>query len=309
MKCPRPTCSAKTSISLLQVTIMNKKSEDIIRKTIVYLDDRLKEIKNLNEVVPEINEAREYLELNANVIDKAPTSVKNTFETQEMQDTLSINLDNWKKTLPPSPIDPASVKTAASGVSGTASMIVFDRVNSTGLDLTPEITSWKTQYNNNYSKLQEKQKRVEEIANLLTKLDLKIKREFLDAVAKCSKVDSGIASHEDAAITMRNVLDGLQGSLFNLVRENTDVLQAKNNVKWKHIGKYLAVGGTEVNQSQFLSKKERVYRDIKGILSQIAKNEGEDPKQLLKIYYVKWLEFLYTTLNLINPIYLSNYRD
>lgn len=280
---------------------MNKKSEDIIRETIAYLDDRLEEVKNLNEVVPKINQAREYLELNANVIGNAPSRVKHTFETQEVQDTLSINLDNWEKILPPSPIDPASVRTAASGVSGTASEIVFDKVNSTGLVLTPEITNWRTQYNNNYSKLQKKQKRVEEIASLLTRLDLKIKREFLDAVAKCSKIDPGIASHEDAAITMRNVLEGLQGSLFNLVRENTDVLQAKNNVKWKHIGEYLAVGGTEGNQRQFLLKKERVYRDIKEILSQIAKNEVEDPKQLLKTYYVKWLDFLYTTLNLISP--------
>jgi len=130
-------------------------------------------------------------------------------------------------------------------------------------------------------------------------------RMFLKAIDKYLKVNSEISSCEEVAIIMRNVMEGLQGSLFELVRKNSKVIQSKKNMQWEYISNSLSIGGQGSSQSLLLLEKKLVFDDIHNKLSDIAKNSVPDPKSLLQTYYSKWLDFFYTTLNLINPKYLK----
>lgn len=285
---------------------MSKKSISRIRSIKDYQKKYIEQVKNAVETVPMVEKNIEWADWAEKSVIKSEEEGSNLFSSVEFDKSLSLIEDSIKDVLPNLSIDPQVVGGTIGSANATLSAVVFDRING-GANNLGNNTGWITPLNKEYYSLQSKHNDVDEIANLLKGTGLK--EEFLKAVDKYSKVTSDISSYEEAAIIMRNVIEGLKGYLFEEVRKNSKTSQSKENLKWDHISNNLAIGGVGSNQSILLLSKKEILEDIHSNLGNIAKNTGSDLKSLLQTYYSKWLNFLYTTLSLIDPKYLNNYSD
>lgn len=285
---------------------MSKKSISRIRSIKDYQKKYIEQVKNAVETVPMVEKNIEWADWAEKSVIKSEEEGSNLFSSVEFDKSLTLIEDSIKGVLPNLSIDPQVVGGTIGGANATLSAVVFDRING-GVNNLGNNTAWITPLNKDYYSLQAKQNVVDEIANLLKGTGLK--EEFLKAVDKYSKVTSDISSYEEASIIMRNVIEGLKGYLFEEVRKNSRTSQSKENMKWDHISNNLAIGGTGSNQSILLLSKKGIFEDIHSNLSNIAKNTGSDLKSLLQTYYSKWLDFLFTTLSLIDPKYLNSYSD
>lgn len=281
---------------------MSKKTITRIRNIKDYQKNYVTQVKNAVETVPIIEKNIEWTEWAEKSVTESEKKDNNIFNTPEFENSLNLIEDSIKSVLPNLSINPITVGGTIGAANATLSEVVFDRING-GAFGSSNNTTWVNSLNSDYYSLQKKQNIVDDITNMLK--NIKLKNEFLKAVDKYLKVNSEISSYEEVAIIMRNVMEGLQGLFFELVRKNSSIMQAKKNVKWEHISNSLSIGGQGSSQSLLLLEKRLVFDDIHSKLSDIAKNSVPDPKSLLQTYYSKWLDFFYTTLNLIDPKYLN----
>ncbi len=281
---------------------MSKKIITRIRNIKDYQKNYITQVKNAVETVPVIEKNIEWTEWAEKSVIESEKKNNSIFNTPEFENSLSLVEDSIKNVLPNFSINPLTVGGTIGAANATLSEVVFDRING-GAFGSSKNSTWVNSLNSGYYSLQKKQNIVNDIANMLK--DIELKKEFLKAVDKYLKASSEISSCEEVAIIMRNVMEGLQGSLFELVRKNSSIMQAKKTVKWEHISNSLSIGGQGSSQSLLLLDKKLVFDDIHSKLSDIAKNSVPNPKSLLQTYYSKWLDFFYTTLNLIDPKYLN----
>lgn len=277
---------------------MNNKIIKQIKRIGKYQKNYIEQIKKANDTIPIIKKNLEFVEWAENTVKGAPEN----FNNQNIEAAFNLIEDSIKETIPDLSINPKLIGGTVSAANASLSEVVFDRINGGAIDQN-RYSTWINESNESYQIIQKKQNIIAQISTMLTTLGLK--DEFLEAVNKFSKFESGIALHQDVAILMRNVLEGLQGSLFDIVRKNNFIRQAKKNVRWEQISNFLSSGGSGSRQSQLLLSKKSIFIDIHSVLSQIAKNSIQNPVMILNTYYSKWLDFLYTTLNLINPKFLS----
>lgn len=281
---------------------MSQKTISRIRKIKNYQKQYVEQVKNAVETVPVVEKNIEWAEWAEKTISESDKNRDGAFDTPEIYSNLNLIEDSIKTVLPELSINPQVIGGTIGAANATLSEVVFDRMNS-GVNSLGNNSSWVNSLNVEYYALQKKQNIIDDIEKLLTNIGLK--EEFIKAVDKYSKVNSKISSTEDAAIIMRNLLEGLQGHLFKVVGENAGPLQSKKSMRWDYIGNYLAVGGEGSSQSKMLLNKKSVYDDVHKNLTYIAKNSVPNPEKLLETYYSKWLDFLYTTLSLIDPKYLN----
>ena len=288
---------------ILRISLnMSKKIITRIRNIKDYQKNYVTQVKNAVETVPVIEKNIEWTEWAEKSVIESENKNNSIFNTPEFENSLSLIEDSIKNVLPNLSIDPLTVGGTIGAANATLSEVVFDRINRGAFGSSNSAT-WVNSLNSDYYCLQKKQNIVDDITNMLK--SIRLKNEFLKAIDKYLKVNSEISSCEEVAIIMRNVMEGLQGSLFELVRKNSKVIQSKKNMQWEYISNSLSIGGQGSSQSLLLLEKKLVFDDIHNKLSDIAKNSVPDPKSLLQTYYSKWLDFFYTTLNLINPKYLK----
>ncbi len=277
---------------------MSKKAEDQILRIQDLQRNYISQLKKANETIPAIEKGLEWTEWAQRAIKDAPDN----FDTLEMSRSLGLVEDSIKDNLPEFFIKPQLIIGTVSAANATLSAVVFDRINSGAFGINTDQT-WINKSNSDYYLIQERQELINMVAKLLVNLDPN--GEFLEAIEKYSKFLSGISSHQDVATAMRNVLEGVNGELFGLVIKNSKVKQEKKNKRWEDVSSFLAIGGSESLQSKLLLAEKKRYKEIHSVLSEILKNGIEDPRNILIENYSRWLNWLYTVLNLIDPKYLS----
>lgn len=266
-----------------------------------YEKDYIEQIKNAVETIPTIEKNIEWLDWAERSVNSSEQVHPGIFDTTEIENTFTLIEDSIKSVLPDISISAQLVGGTVRAANATISGMVMERINAS--PYVSQSTFWVNHLHSDYYRLQKKQDFVDDIYRLLK--DLSLKDEFLKAVDKHSKLKSAISSNEEVAIIMRNVIEGIQGYLFQLVRRNSKIHQRKKRVMWDHIGDTLAIRGATSSQSQLLRSKKILYDNLHNELTDIAKNSTTPSIETFQALYSKWLEFLYTTLNLIDPKYLK----
>ncbi len=282
---------------------MNKNLTDLLQEKNNKLDSFLKDVKNVNDIVPTVKQAKEETEWALNVFKNMPPEASNRLNETKLNTVFGQDLSIWKNALPKLDVDPGFATTSGSGASGTASQVVFNEIlNINGVSGSSQhldISKWAHLSLDEYMKIQSRQNKVQEIENTLKKIRDSLATEFRDANSTYIKADAEVVLSKDAANSMRNVLNHFEGNLVELARSHPGE-NVKNSDKWLFIANRLATGGSTSNEYTLLSQKGRDHRQIQVDLTDITKNTSTSPLGKLRIVHTQWLDHLYTSLKLID---------
>lgn len=106
----------------------------------------------------------------------------------------------------------------------------------------------------------------------------------------CSKSDPD--NRKEAALNMRNLLDGLKGDLFQLARSHN-----KENMTWEKMIKRLGIGVNNGDEHRALSNQKDVRGTLISYLTDIIK--GRDPRTNLDHLRTQVLDHIYIVLGLL----------
>lgn len=282
---------------------MNKKIIDLLQEKNNKLDSFLKDVKNVNYIVPTVKQAKEETDWALNVFKNMPPDASNRLNETKLSNIFGQDLSIWKNALPKLDVDPNFTTTSGSGASGTASQVVFNEIlNINGVSGSSQhldINKWARLSIDEYMKIQSRQNKVQEIENTLKKIKDSLATEFRDANSTYIKADAEVIYPKDAANSMRNVLNHFEGNLIELARFHPGE-NIKNSDKWQFIANRLATGGNNGNEYALLSLKGRDQRQIQVDLTDITKNTSTNPLEKLRIVHAQWLDHLYTSLKFID---------
>lgn len=279
------------------------KTEDILKKKKKVLDDFLNEIKQANAIIPVVQEAKEDTELSLRALQSAPPTISPVFEESSINNPLALDLSIWEKALPGLNIQPQFVTTSGSGASGTASAVVFNQVTGFVDQTQPKaVFDWASEIQADFISQRQKRDHIDEIANKLAKIYSGRETELLEANNLYHQAEAKTVPQKTAAIAMRNTLEHFQGDLYGLATKNSSN-QVKKSLRWNLIADQLASFGIGSQEHGLLMNKKSEYDDVFGLLTKVAKNLSQNPSTDLTVSYTKWVNFLHSTLNLIDQKY------
>ncbi len=283
---------------------MSKKTQILLNKKHKLLTSFLDDAKKINDLVPLVQEAKEETELSIAAIGDAPSEVANSFDDSYIYGTVESDYTLWEKSLPKISINsPFYVTASGSAASATTSDVVFSQINSLNNPSQPQfVQDWSIKYHSQYFNFWEKKNSTNEVIEKLATLNPDRSAEFIEANTACISAFSGAVPPKSAAIAMRNTLEHYKGDLLKIVQVISKK-QIKKSQHWQLISDALAIDGVGSPQHSLLLGKEISYKDLHGDkgLTRIAKNLTPDPHTELKSVHQKWVNFFYTTLNLIDP--------
>ena len=283
------------------MTSTKKKLLGILQEKNSRLKDFLDQAKKVNDIVPTVKDALESTELVEKVITGAPKEATSVFDDPFLEHTLLIDLNIWKQKLPQLSINPAIFSGGTSGATGTATQVIFSAISTvTG---PQPVMNWVHQYQTDYSVLQQKQQKPLLIQTRLKSINMI--DEFTEANKLYLQAEALTIPPKSAAASMRNTIEHFVGNLVDKARKNPrENVKKKIDTQWKFISDRLVIGGIGSFEHSLLIDKYKEHQIIHLTLTNILKNLDPHPLENLKITHVKWIDYLYTCIQLIDPKYL-----
>lgn len=287
---------------------MKKKLTEPLKKKSELISNFLEDVKKVNEVVPFIKQAQEETDWTIGVFKDIPDDIAKVVDANKMQDIFVKDLKVWNKALPPINLDSSYLTSAGSGASGTASQVVYSQILDaraiSGSSQNPALVSWSSKHLAEYEQIRSRQTKVSEIEKLLSKIRLELSLEFSEANASFSKADKSVVEPNDAANSMRNVLNHVEGNLLEISRSGQKIQVSKGQM-WAFFSDKLSIGGKNSVEHSLLLQKQNDQAKLKHELTDILKKTSKDPLARLRELHVQWLDHLYTTLKLVDPKFIS----
>ncbi len=280
---------------------MAKKATDLLKKKKALLDNFLDQAKKVNQVIPLVQEAKELTEWSLQTLNNAPKAALSAFDDLQLEKAFLTDLNIWQKGLPQLTFDIPYLTTSGSAASGTASAVVFDRINTFNQTAQPDLVlDWVKGRQDEYIHIQEQHSHVEKISEKIKNIFSGREVEFLEAEHLYLQAHAEVLTSKAGATAMRNVLEHFQGDLLNLARRFPGE-QIKKSEQWRSISDRLATGGAGSLEHTLLMGKEIDQRDLFVRLTKVVKNLTTNPLPELRLIHARWIEHLFTTLNLLDP--------
>jgi len=231
-----------------------------------YLDEWLSRHKEAHDIVPHVRKIQDMTNWEIEALENRPTS------SGEM---------------------PSDDIIMAVNTSSTAT--IYTHVVKWAEADTSEAEEYSKKFTGLYHDLQTKQKRPEEVRALIAGLsDSSILGRFDKALEAYSHAKAGTVNRTDAALAMRNLIEGIKGKIYQLARK-----QEKENMTWPIMAERLAKGepqGTECNE---LEHHKSIYSPLHERLSYVLKErEGGSPANLDQLW-TQVLDHIYAVLGLV----------
>jgi hypothetical protein len=263
-----------------------------------HLREWLNRHKQAEEIAPEVKKNLDFTEWQIRTFENRPDeSIEIGFP--DLQQTLDSDVAYMDFALPMMPsYDKDDVQgTTAFTSSGTADISVWSgRVGDLGTD---DAITFSTIVSNELEDLQTQYDKPNEARSLIIRLgNPQTLERFDEAKSAFSLVDRGTDMRPAAANSMRNLLYGLKGDLWQLARKHE-----KENMNWEGMAERLALGERGGPQFQELLKQEARFSSLISRLTDVVKDrEGGSATDLRRI----WMELQDYIIGLLGLVQLPS---
>jgi len=259
-----------------------------------YLDEWLSRHKEAHDIVPHVRKIQDMTNWEIEALENRPTS------SGEMpsDDIMFVGQRDYEYVVGAIPMIPefdSDVVASAMAVNTSSTATIYTHVVKWAEADTSEAEEYSKKFTGLYHDLQTKQKRPEEVRALIAGLsDSSILGRFDKALEAYSHAKAGTVNRTDAALAMRNLIEGIKGKIYQLARK-----QEKENMTWPIMAERLAKGepqGTECNE---LEHHKSIYSPLHERLSYVLKErEGGSPANLDQLW-TQVLDHIYAVLGLV----------
>lgn len=267
--------------------------EEILEEKRDYLKTWLERNKKAQDMAPYVQTNLELTEWELKAIRDCPKEVKETFRLSE--NVFHRDLEFTKRSLSMIPDYDKGPVMDMTAVSTSGNSLVYSLVSDAFRLGTPEAIEYSEQYSNSYRELQRSQDRPKEVRKILGKLKHSTILERYDIAEKAFLLlKAGTGERSAVALQLRNVLDGIQGNLFELARMNP-----KENMTWKVMAERLAKGGPSSAEHNVVAEEESIRSVLIDRLSTIAKDREGKTFVDIEDIRSRFLDHIYAVLGLV----------
>ncbi len=259
-----------------------------------YLRKWIERYKKAQDAVPFVHMGLEMTEWEIQALSNRPDEADETPLT-DLMIRFERDYDYLTDVLPMMPeynLDDLPVLTAVV-TSGSAS--VYNYVAKVGDLGTQEAQEYSARYTAAYRELQAAQTRPKTVRDLLKKLNNPQTLQRFDRASNAYlAARSGTGERTAAALEMRNLLDGVQGDLFEKARR-----WPREDMTWNKMAKKLSKGKNGGTEQQELINQEARRTSLINRLSTILKDREGGFLKALDNVWTQLLDHIYVVLSLI----------
>lgn len=272
----------------------NTRKEEIknLEAKLAHLVDWINGLKDANKIVPEVQQQIELVQWQLEVLKNTPD------EAEEIPFTPPSAEKSYLHTKSVLPLIPKyEVGNIINSTSGTVSSSTdyYNYVSQVGDLGTPKAFEFSGRFTVLYQNIQQTQDRQSLVKQMIEKLENPSTVERYDrAVNAYSMYKSEIGERTSAAMEIRTLLDGVQGTLFEKAKK-----QPKENMTWGKMGSRLAgIVPDSENYKNFIYQYE-IRSKLISRLSDIGKDREGGAATNLEFVWTQVLDHLYITLSLL----------
>jgi hypothetical protein len=200
-----------------------------------------------------------------------------------------------KDVIPPIPYYDRSLIESWTSANTSGSSSIFEHITRVGDLGTSDAEAYSKRYANLYIEMQTVHNRPDMVRLGLEKLkDLAILLRFDTALLALPTMKAGVKNRSEAALAMRNLLDGLQGVLFEKARK-----WPKENMTWQEMSHRLSKDANDDFEKRELINQESKRNSLKGRLSDVVKGREGGSLTSLDDIWAQILDHIHVVLGLI----------
>jgi len=261
-----------------------------------HLQNWLKNLSNAQDLVPDVLKRLEQIEWAISALKNAPE------ESEDISSpSISTNIDRDYKLLPIGlPMIPEYSRERFSSTDSTAGSVtaaVYELVARIGDLNTPDSQSYSQKYTELFYGLDVIQKRQDDVRNLLVNLSNQntINR-FDKALKALLSYKIAVGDKESASNSMRNLIEGVQGVLFEKARTSPK----EKNITWKIMSARLIKVNASKEEIDTLLDQEIERNKLINLLSTVLKDREGISVTNLEYIWTQLLEHIFIVLNLVS---------
>lgn len=272
----------------------NSRKEEIknLEAKLTHLLQWMEGLKEANKAATEAQQQIELVQWQIEVLKNAPD------EAEEIAFNPPSAEQNYLYTKSVFPLFPKyDLGNMVNSTSGTVSSSsdYYNYVVRIGDLQTPSAFVYSQKYAEVYENIQQTQDRQIHVKQMIEKLKNPNTLERYDRAENLfSMYKSGIGERTAAAIEIRTLLDGIQGTLFEKARN-----QPKENMTWEKMGSRLANIVPDSESYKEFNKQNEVRSKLFSSLSDIGKDRESGAATNLEFVWAQVLDHLYVTLSLL----------
>lgn len=285
---------------------MNKKDMDELQKKKRILTDCLDKCRQVNEFATQVANSLDTTNMQIEIIESIPDGNDNV--KSDLTKIFSSDYEYINKNIPHLIIGAPTIDSSLNAFSVSGSTSGYNYI----LDLystNPRLEEWKNGAIYYFDILQERQKRFDEIIRITRLFDDRTADEFSYAKSIINRFKSELVYSEELGLALRNPMDHLKGVLWNISmtiykKENGKHLQCKCTLL--KIAETLVKNGKDSVEFDEITEVIYDYRLIYEFLSSILKRRVEYCNQYINEQVIKYIDVLYSFLNLLNLEKMKN---
>jgi len=272
----------------------NTRKEEIknLEAKLDHLLEWMRGLKDANKIAPEVQQQIELVQWQLEVLKNTPDEAE---EVPFNPPSAEASYLQTKSNLPLIPkYDLRKIMNSTSGTTSDSSDY-FNYVTRVGDLGTSKAFEFSGKFTGLYQNIQQTQDRQSLVKQMIEKLgNVNTVERYDRAVNMYSTYKSGIGERTSAAMAIRTLLDGVQGTLFEKARK-----QPKEDMTWGKMGSRLAgIAPDSENYREFIRQSE-VRSKLISSLSDIGKDRESGAATNLEFVWTQALDHLFVTLSFL----------
>ena len=256
-----------------------------------YLRTWLERHQKASHIAPAVREALDETEWELGVLRDSPSDAVN-ISTSQIDEEAGLAFGRITNVLPQMPEYQPPLGFQISSISTTSTSAAFSYVQAVGELGTPAAAKYSSDKSQAYRELQESHQRRSRVRGLMQDIVPAAVDRFDKAHKAVDQCRVGSGAKSAAASEMRNLVDGLQGELFEKARSSP-----KEKLTWQIMAGRLIPGSGSA--AAVMSRQETVRTSLYNDLSQAAKLREGQRGQRVEDLWTRVLDHVFAVLSLV----------
>jgi hypothetical protein len=259
-----------------------------------HLEEWLRRYRTARDIVPDVQANIAMTDWEIDALKNRPTVASEGLPSESYY-ILKHDYEFTKKAFPLMPEYNPVVASTATAISTSGTANVYDYVAKCADSGVPEVVEYSNKYTRLYHDIQTEQQRPEKVRQLMQLFCSPSTLQRFET-ARCSYLSakSAATSPREAALELRNTLDGLKGDLFKTARTTP-----KENMTWEKMAARLSKGGDGSDEYQEIVRQYPVRSTLIGRLSNILKYRDSGSETNMDDLWTEVLDHIYALLGLL----------
>jgi hypothetical protein len=268
--------------------------QDDLEFQMAYLREWLNKYKEAQELIPILKQRLDELDWELDALAHRPAEA-DEIPLDDLHNYFAISNQRMKNVIPPVPDYNRSLIESWTSVNTSGSSSFYESVTRVGDLGTPVAEEYSKKYGALYIDLQIAHNRPDMVRSGLEKLkDPGILMRFDTAALALPTMKAGVKTRTEAALAMRNLIDGLQGVLFEKARK-----WPNENMTWQEMSKRLSKDANDEFERQELVIQETKRKSLISRLSDVMKGREGGSVTNLDDIWAQTLDHIHIVLGLI----------